>query len=421
MDIDASRLRADIEATAEFGAVETPGDTHGRTVLTGTESDRQARDYLVSRLEDAGIAVTVDQVGTIVGRWVPEGVDPDTQPVVAGSHLDSVPEGGIFDGPLGVYAALEAVRAIKESDHQPDTPLGVVSFTEEEGTRFPPLTGSSVVSGVQTAETALAARDSDGTTLAEALDSIGYRGDATIEAGDWDAWLEVHVEQGPRLESAGVPVGVVSDITGISQVDVTIEGETNHAGTTAMDDRADSLVAAAEVIQEVEDLARAEAERTGTAVGTVGSVDVSPNATNVIPGRTELGVDIRDVERDSMDAVQEGLREAVDRVAAERGLSGSYETRIDVDPTPMADRAIEAIHAGAGAAGIEAMDLHSGAGHDTMHVATATDAGMLFAPSVDGISHSPSEWTDWVDCATVTEVLAESMLELAGREVRGAA
>jgi N-carbamoyl-L-amino-acid hydrolase len=169
------------------------------------------------------------------------------------------------------------------------------------------------------------------------------------------------------------------------------------------------------VIQRVEDLALAEAERTGTAVGTVGSVELSPNATNVIPGRTELGVDIRDVERDSMDAIQEGLREAVDRVVAERGLAGSTETRIDVDPTPMADRAIGAIHDGARAAGVEAMDLHSGAGHDTMHVATATDAGMLFAPSVDGISHSPREWTDWVDCATVTEVLAESMLELAGR------
>ncbi len=412
ISVDGGRLREDIEQTATFGAVETEGEGRGRTVLTGTAADERARDYFVSRLEDAGFEVTVDAVGNTLGVWVPDGVDPEEPPVVSGSHLDSVPRGGIFDGPLGVYAALEAVRAIQESDVECDAPLGVVNFTEEEGTRFPPLTGSSVVAGVQDIETVQDETDRDGTRLREALEDIGYLGEARIDASGWEAFLEVHVEQGSRLEDAGVPVGAVTDITGISQVDIEILGESDHAGTTSMADRADPLVAGAEVIQAVESIALERFEHSESVVGTVGSIDVTPNATNVIPERTELGVDIRDVDRASMDLVQEGLRSVLDRIAAERGVEATYSKRIDIDPTPLADRAIEAIQRGAGRAGVETLELHSGAGHDTMHIATATDAGMLFAPSIDGVSHNPREKTSWADCVIVTRVLAEALVGL---------
>ena len=411
MDIDADRLKRDIEATAEFGTV--PSDAgRGRTVLTGTDADERARDFFVKRLRDAGLDVTIDGVGNIIGVWYPEGTSPDDAPVVAGSHLDSVPRGGIFDGPLGVYAALEAVRSIQASPHDPEHPLGVVSFTEEEGTRFPPLLGSSVATGQRGLEEALLLEDDDGDPLESALKSIGYRGEGRLDAERWQHWLEVHVEQGTRLIEAAVPAGVVTDITGISQLDVRFDGVSNHAGTTPMESRSDSLVAAAELITAVESKARSLLEQSPSVVGTVGSVDVSPNATNVIPGQTTLGIDIRDVNRATMDELQRHVETTADRIADERGLEATVSTRIDVDPTPLDDNCIEAIHEGARNASMDVIELHSGAGHDTMHVARATSAGMIFAPSEKGISHSPREWTEWADCAAVTELLAETMVEL---------
>jgi N-carbamoyl-L-amino-acid hydrolase len=411
MDIDADRLKRDIEATAEFGAVASDAG-RGRTVLTGTDADERARDYFVERLRDAGLDVTIDGVGNILGVWSPDGTAPTDAPVVAGSHLDSVPRGGIFDGPLGVYAALEAVRSIQASPHDPEHPLGVVSFTEEEGTRFPPLLGSSVATGQRGLGDALLLEDDDGVSLESALESIEYRGKGRLDAERWDHWLEVHVEQGTRLIEAGVPAGVVTDITGISQLDVRFVGESNHAGTTPMESRSDSLVAAAELITAVESKARSLLAQSPSVVGTVGSVDVSPNATNVIPGQTTLGIDIRDVNRAMMDELQRHVETTANRIADERGLAVTVSTRIDVDPTPLDEKSMEAIHEGARNAGMDVIELHSGAGHDTMHVARATSAGMIFAPSEKGISHSPLEWTEWADCAAVTELLAETMVEL---------
>ncbi|MFW5924200.1 MAG: M20 family metallo-hydrolase [Halanaeroarchaeum sp.] len=413
IDVDADRLKRDIEATAAFGATDDSDRGRGRTVRTGTEADRKARDYLVDRLREADLEVTVDGVGNVMGVWYPDGTTTDDPPVVAGSHLDSVPQGGIFDGPLGVYAALEAVRAIAASEYDPDHPLGVVSFTEEEGTRFPPLLGSSVATGQRTVDDARQLADDDGTTLETALERIDYLGEGRLDAERWGHWLEVHVEQGTRLTEAGVPAGVVTDITGISQMDVRFEGEANHAGTTPMDARSDALAGAAELVSAVENRTQALFERSPTVVGTVGSIDVRPNGTNVIPGEVDLGIDIRDVERATMDELHEHVRRTADRIADERGLDAAVSKRIDVDPTPLDENSIEAIRRGAQTAGVDVVELHSGAGHDTMHVARATSAGMIFAPSVDGISHSPREWTDWEDCTVVTEILAETMAELA--------
>lgn len=415
MHVNEARLREDIERTGEFGGIETD-EGRGRTVQTGTEANRRAREYFVERLEDAGLTVRVDAVGNVVGRWVPEGADPDARPVAAGSHLDSVPEGGIFDGPLGVYGALEAVRTMQETGADPDRPVVVVSFTEEEGGRFSSgLLGSSVAAGERSVEAALALEDDEGTTLETALSEIGFRGEGRLNAAGWDGWLELHIEQGKRLEAVDVPVGIVTDITGITHCEATIEGEADHAGATPMGDRTDALAAASEFVLDVEraaeEVVTAESE---SAVGTVGSLAVEPNATNVVPGRVECGIDIRDVEYDAMNELVARARRSLARLENERGVETDLDRGFDVEPVGMADRPRTAADDAAGAAGITTMAMHSAAVHDTMRVARVTDAGMLFAPSREGISHSPREWTDWDDCATATRVLTGALARLTG-------
>jgi N-carbamoyl-L-amino-acid hydrolase len=410
--VDGARLREDLERNGEFGSV--PGEGRGRTVLTGTEANREAREYLVERLEAAGLTVELDAVGNVVGRWNPSSASG--APVASGSHLDSVPEGGIFDGPLGVYAALESVRAMRDAGFEPASPVEVVSFTEEEGARFSPgLLGSSVAAGERSPEDALAMADPDGLTLGEALEAIGFRGEGRLDASAWDAWLELHVEQHTELESRGVPAGVVTDVTGITHCAVEVEGEANHAGSTPMGDRHDALCAAAEFVLDLEHAANERTAVDPAAVGTVGHLAVSPGARNVVPGRVETSVDIRSIERESMDHLVGAARDSLDRIAGEREVETDIERGFDLPPTPMAERCREALHGGADAADLEAVDLHSGAAHDSMHVAGVTDAGMLFAPSRDGISHSPREWTDWDDCADATRVLAAGLARLSAR------
>ena len=415
MNVDESRLQADIEANAEHGAVEVE-EGRGRTVLTGTDANRAARELLVERMEDAGLDVTVDAVGNIAGTWLPDSADSDAAPVAAGSHVDSVPEGGIFDGPLGVYAALEAVRAMQEAGVEPARPLVVVSFTEEEGQRFADgLLGSSVAVGERSVEEALAIEDEDGIALEDALEDIGFRGEGRLNASEWDAWYELHIEQDTRLERASIPVGVVTTITGITHCEITLLGEANHAGATPMDERTDALAAASEVVLDVEAAANDVIEQESeTAVGTVGSLAVSPNATNVVPGRVEMGVDIRDIDYQSMQTIVEATRASLSVVARDRGVETSFERPFDLQPTPMSESLRAAAHRAGEETDVPTMDLHSGAAHDTMHVADVTDASLLFAPSADGISHNPREWTDWEDCAKAARVLAGAMATAAG-------
>jgi len=412
--VDQERLREDLEANGHIGEVDTE-EGWGRTVLTGTDADREARDRFVERLEDAGLEVRVDPVGNIAGRWAPESADPDAPPVASGSHLDSVPEGGIFDGPLGAYAALEAVRAIQESPVEPERPLEVVSWTEEEGVRFGTgLLGSSVASGVRTREEALALTGDEGNTLGDELERIGYRGEATVDPASWTAWLELHVEQGTVLERAGVPVGVVTAIAGIANCDVTFEGEANHAGATTMDERRDALAAASEFVLDVERAAREQVEAGHeAAVGTVGRLGVSPGANNVVPGRVELTTDQRDVDGEVLRRMIDRAAASADRIERERPVTADFDHYRLTEPSRMADRCVEAATAAADRAGLACSRMHSAGLHDTANVADRTDTVLLFAPSEDGISHNPREWTDWADCANATRVLAGAMANLA--------
>ena len=412
--IDEERLREDIEANAEYGAIAVEEGT-SRTVLTGTEANRAGREYFLDRLEGAGLDVRVDAVGNVAGRWVPESADPEAPAVAAGSHLDSVPKGGIFDGVLGVYGALEAVRALQKGDADLRRPVEVVSFTEEEGARFSDgVLGSSVASGQRTVSEALALEDEAGTTLEAALAEIGFGGTGYLDASEWDSWVELHAEQAERLEDAGVPVGIVTSITGTIRCGVVIEGEANHSGCTTMADRTDALTAASELVLDVEQATQdVVAERGETVVGTVGRLDVAPNATNVVPGRVEMGLDVRDVEYDSMEEIVAAVEESLSRLEAERGIETTFERPYDIEPIAMDERCTTALREAAAETNVPAMDLHSGAGHDTMHIAKVTDSGMLFAPSRGGISHSPLEWTDWESCAAATRVLAAGVADLA--------
>ena len=419
MQVSAERLREDLLTNGSFGRVGSPS-THGRTVRTGSAADKEAREYFVGRLESLGMDVRVDAVGNIAGRWVPDGCEPDAAPVATGSHLDSVPEGGIFDGPLGVYSGVEAIRAMQDAELVPQRPIDVVAFTEEEGQRFDSgMLGSSVAAGKRSPDAVLGLEDENATTLEECLDRIGFVGDDRIDAREWDAWLELHIEQATALETADVPAGVVTAITGLSNCTVRIEGESNHAGATRMADRSDALVAASEFVGDVERIAR-ETARTDSefAVATVGSFSVEPNARNVIPGAVTLSMDVRDVDSGVMDRIIEHARRSLARLECERNVTTSLERYRTVDPVWMHDRCRETLLAAGERTGIETMELPSGGGHDTMQLASVTDVGMLFAPSRNGISHSPQEWTDWDDCARATRLLGEALATLAGADTR---
>ncbi|RQG88107.1 Zn-dependent hydrolase [Natrarchaeobius halalkaliphilus] len=412
MAIDHERLRSDIEANARHGAIET--DTgRGRTVLTGSDADKHVRERFIDRLEDAGLDHRIDRVGNIVGRWVPEGASEETPPVALGSHLDSVPSGGIFDGPLGVYSALEAVRSIQESDETPSRPLEVVCFTEEEGSQFGIGTlGSRVMTGRMSVESALELTNDGGETLEQRLERIGFAGTGDIDPATWHAWFEVHVEQDTRLESAGVPIGTVDSISGITNCAVTVTGEANHAGATSMDERRDALVAAAEFVVDVERIAEEIAAEHPSAVATVGRHDVEPNVRNIVPGGVTMQMDIRATESDVIDTLVDRYADRLDRLERRRPVETSIDRYRDTPPIGLSERCIDAINRGADRQGVDSMDLYSAAIHDTANVSTVTDAGMLFAPSRDGISHSPQEWTEWEDCATSAGVLAAAALEV---------
>ena len=414
LEIDRQAVKKNLERSANFGMVDTD-DGIGRTVLTGTPANFAARNYFVDQMVTAGLDVSVDAVGNITGRWSPPECHESADPVAAGSHLDSVPEGGIFDGPLGVYAALEAVRTLKRSTRTVNRPIEVVCFTGEEGTRFADgVLGSSVAAGKRSVEDALSLSDGD-ITLEAALEDIGFRGEGRVDASKWDSWVELHIEQGMLLERADEPVGVVSRITGTTRCHVHIEGEANHAGTTPMHDRSDALAAASELILTIESEAQAVANNESeSAVATVGSLTVEPGAINVIPGSVTLDIDIRDVKRSSIDRMIRTIEDTCDSIRQNRGLSVSIETPYSIPPQPMTERVRNALRDGSRRLDIAAPTLSSGAGHDTMQVADVTDAGMLFARSRGGHSHSPLEHTDWFDCAFATQVLTDAVAELAG-------
>jgi allantoate deiminase len=397
-------LLADLEAAARIGAI--PGA--GISRFAWTPELAEVTRHVGQELERLGLVVEIDPAGNMIARWPA----PAGKAVMAASHLDTVPRGGPLDGVLGVLGAVEAVRILREEGFEPARPIWIGAFMDEEGGRFgTALFGSRAFCG-QDVSASLDAQDSEGISMRDAMAAQGFDAARVHEAERVDevgAYVELHIEQGPVLDSRGERLGVVEAICGVLGYRVTVFGEANHAGTTPSDLRRDALVGASRIVLALRERAASRPDLSAT----VGRIRALPGATNVIPGRCEFTVDLRAASAEGFERARAWFEEMVAVVAAEERLEASVECDYAVPPTPMAPEVIEAVVAAAEAEGIEPVRMASGAGHDAMNVGRRAPAGMIFVPSRDGISHSPEEWTDPADCELGARVLASTLRRLA--------
>lgn len=408
VDLDRERFRETMTEQAAIGAT-SEGGLHR---LALTEADREGRDWFVSCLEALDLEVRIDAMGNVFGRR--EGSE-ESAPVLVGSHLDSQPNGGIYDGALGVVAALESLRTLDEDGIETTRPIEIVNWTNEEGSRFQPaMMGSGVWAGEQRLDDAYATTDGEGTSVRGELERIGYLGEVPAEPSEeYDAYLELHVEQGPFLERAGAQVGVVTGIVGFSWGELAFTGESNHTGTTPMRLRRDALVAAADTVTAVRRIPTKLGDRT---VATIGSLSVSPDSINVIPGSVTMTWDVRNPTDEGVERARTKVLEEAEAAAAREGVELAIEDRMRAPSVSFAPRCVDAVAEAAKAGGYDARRLPSGAGHDATHLAGICDTGMVFAVSEEGISHSPAEYTSPEDCYAAANTLANATLLLAGGE-----
>jgi hydantoinase/carbamoylase family amidase len=380
--------------------------------LEGTEEMKKSRDFLVSRMKAAGLNIRVDRVGNIFGRQ--EGSRPNERAVMLGSHLDSVSNGGMFDGVVGVIGALEAARMMMAEGFINRRPIEVVAFMGEEGSAFKKGgLGSDVLVGNRSIDEVLALKNDEGSTLEDALEKSGYKGDFLMNLDSVEYFIELHIEQGPVLDREETPIGIVENITGISWLNAVFEGEENHAGTTPMSLRRDPLLAAASVVLSVrERVSRLAREAGSSTVATVGRLVVHPGAPNIIPGRVEIGIDIRDSVGENIRRLRDEVAEEISNLGKQHELGWSLEVPCDYLPCPCSSDVVNTIEKACAKRGIKSKRMNSGAGHDAMNLAEKVKTGMIFVPSVHGISHSPMEWTNWEDVENGIQVLFQTMKDL---------
>jgi N-carbamoyl-L-amino-acid hydrolase len=405
MRIDRQRLQDSMDRLGRIG--ETPAG--GLTRLALTDEDRRGRDLLVEWMRGAGLTVTVDQMGNIFGI---RGGEPGAPPVLMGSHADSVPTGGKYDGQLGVLCALEVIRSL--AGVRTRHPVGMAIFTNEEGARFQPaMIGSGVMAGKIPLEDAYNARDRDGLRLGDELERIGYLGPEPCVPRPLRAYLELHIEQGPILEEESIPVGIVEGIVAIAWSRLTLHGVQDHAGPTPMRIRHDALVAAAEVVRGVRELVRHVG---GDMVGTVGRLDVVPNIPNAIPGRVSLSIDLRDPDETQITRAL-GM---VDRVARDAARHEGVRYELDhywrVPRTDFHPEVVGAIERAVASLGCGHRRMLSGAGHDAQYMAAIAPTGMIFVPSRGGRSHCEEEFTGMDDIEHGANTLLRAAADLAGAE-----
>ena len=409
--VDGDRLLGRLATLAEIGAIP---DTMGCSRLAFTDADRDGRDLVVTWMRDLGLEVTVDAIGNTIGTWIPEGVDAGLAPVMTGSHIDTVATGGRYDGNLGVLAGLEVIETMMGSGLRPPRPLAVAFFSNEEGSRFQPdMMGSLVHVGGMGLEEALAVRSADGAVVGDELDRIGYRGPAPCPGRPPHRFVELHIEQGPVLEREGIGIGVVTSVQGISWTEVTIEGQSNHAGTTPMALRHDAGYAAARVATSVRELAT---EFGPPQVATVGAIELHPNLVNVVAARAVLTVDLRNTDDERLTEAEKRLSAELDAVAEAEGVVVSTRTLARFEPVQFDSDVVDLVERTAGDLGLSTMRLPSGAGHDAQMLARVCPSAMIFTPSRDGISHNPAEYTDPDDLVAGADVLARVMWALAVQE-----
>ncbi|TXI02017.1 MAG: Zn-dependent hydrolase [Rhizobium sp.] len=397
---DPQRIQTLIEGLDQFTA--TPG--RGTTRLTYSREFRQASDYLRTQMEAAGLTVREDAVGNLIGRL--EGRDCELAPVMIGSHFDSVPNGGKFDGQAGVIAGIEIAFLFKEYGLVPGRPIEFLAMIEEEGTRFGGgLLASRILTGKLDMQELVAFSDDAGITVADAMRGYGLDPalayNAVRQPGSVHAFLELHIEQGPVLEAHGEDVGIVDRIVGMGQLRATFKGRAGHAGTTPMNARRDALVGAVAALSQLPDLARAIGE---DAVLTVGKVDVHPGGANVIPDLVTFSVDIRAPREEVVGGLIDQARMVIER-AGGNGLAVEFEEQLYVPPTPLSPELHDALFRHAKTMGLKSRTMVSGAGHDAMIMADFAPTGLIFVPSRNGISHAPDEWTDYAQLATGIDVI----------------
>jgi N-carbamoyl-L-amino-acid hydrolase len=406
--MEKERVSAIIEQIAQYGK-----GTRGVNRPAFSQAEKQAKDYMIGLMQQIGLAVTIDEFGNICGRL--EGTDKNAPAVITGSHLDTVPEGGNFDGVVGVVGGLAAIARLKAQG--PLThPLELLIFSAEESSRFGFATmGSKVLAGMINLTAWGKAKDQAGITLPEALAeqelSFEKIRKAQRNKDTMKAFIEMHIEQGAVLERNEETIGVVEAIAAPTRMKMTIEGEAAHSGATPMGDRHDALVSAAKIILAVEEIALGHSHR-GT-VGTVGTLKVHPGAMNVVPGMVEMWVDIRGVNHDSIIETLQEIKDTVSDIAEERETPVSIEVMSSEKPVHMHDDIVNIIEAVCNKAGVDYRRMNSGAGHDAMNMAYLIPAGMIFIPCRAGVSHNPDEYASIDDIMAGIEVLTGSLYELA--------
>ena len=402
--INAERLWTSLMDLARVGGTPKGGVRR----ITLTEADREGRDLFVRWARDAGLDVRTDDVGNIFGRRA--GSDPAAAPVVIGSHLDTQPSGGKFDGAYGVMAGLEVARTLNDRGIATRAPIEVVSWTNEEGSRFVPvMMGSGVFAGVFGAEQVLAAKDSDGISAGQALRGIGYAGDG--QAHEIDAYFEAHIEQGPVLEDTRTTIGVVQGALGQRWFDVRFTGQDAHAGPTPMDLRHDALIAASRLVLEVNRIAQTYPEN---ARGTVGHMQVKPNSRNVVPGEVQMSVDLRNADDATLRAMADDLTTTARKVGSDCRVEVDVREVVYFPPCRFAPDLVDSVRRCAQALGFTHCDIVSGAAHDAVYIARIAPTAMIFVPCEGGISHNELENARSEDLAAGCDVLVQAVLERAG-------
>lgn len=403
--VNGERLRQSLEAMAKIGA--TPGG--GVQRLTLSDEDKQARDWFVGWLKEIDLAVSIDEMGNIFGRRA--GLEDTLSPVLSGSHVDSQPKGGRFDGILGVMGALEVMRTLEENKIQTRRPVAIVDWTNEEGSRFAPaMVSSGVWAGALERDWAYDRTDLNGLRFEDELKRIGYKGELPAKAWPVHAYYEYHIEQGPMLERTGKRIGAPKGILCLHWYDIYLEGEANQVGPTPMEGRHDALCAAAEMILAVNHL---PAKMGGNMVATVGEIQNHPNSRNIIPDKVHFTVDIRSWDDDLALRAWDDLRAEFEALAANRGCPIRIEETWRVEHSPFDEGLVQRVLDTAENLGYSSLHMVSGAGHDASYLNQIAPTAMIFVPSIGGRSHVEVENTTWEDCEAGANVLLHCMLQSA--------
>lgn len=400
LTINAERL---LETIFELG--KTGRNEQGELIrLAGSEADKAGRDLVLQWLREANLEVEIDQIGNIYGIWRDRAIHPNENPLLIGSHIDTVINAGIYDGSYGVLAGLEIIKTLQETDVTPWRPIAIVAFTNEEGVRYAPdMMGSLVTVGGLSIEQALETVGIDETIFGEELEKIGYAGERKPGFLQPHAYIELHIEQGPILEKTDQTIGAVENLQGISWQKLTIEGVANHAGTTPMNMRQDAGQVASRIMSFVYD----HVKQNSSTVVTVGSIEFEPNLINVIPARATFTVDLRDPNEDILREAEESLGEFVQAIAKRENVTITSEKLARFEPVNFSEEIVQAIEDAANNRQLKNRRMTSGAGHDAQMMARICPTAMIFVPSKDGISHNPKEFTPEEDLVAGANVLLD--------------